>query len=306
MAGVAPTPVINTMRRRVLARHLPMLLRFRRRMGYWPDPVWPRTHNERMLWRKIFDHNPEFVTLTDKLAAKAVVAERNPGLRQPRVLWSGADPATIPDTVLAGGAILKANNGSGSNQVVRDGAPERAVVERRIRAWLRRGRRREEWAYWRVSPQALAEELLPLGGKGLPTDIKVHVFAGLVAHAWAVDKRTGASVIVDNEGQPTDAMSISDTLRLAWSARIGELAREAIRLAPGLAGQLDYIRVDFLVTADGLWAGELTVYPAAGFDSWTRPLMAARVQDMWDIRNSHFVRTGSGPYVEALRADWRP
>ncbi|RAZ88439.1 hypothetical protein DPM33_23190 [Mesorhizobium hawassense] len=40
-------------------------------MGYAPNPAAPTRHDESMLWRKIGDHNPLFVTLTDKLAAKA-------------------------------------------------------------------------------------------------------------------------------------------------------------------------------------------------------------------------------------------
>jgi hypothetical protein len=87
---------------------------------------------------------------------------------------------------------------------------------------------------------------------------------------------------------------------------VAELGREAARLAPSLAAGLDYVRVDFLVTQYGLAAGELTFYPAAGFDNWHNPEMAGRLEAAWDIRQSHFVRTGHGAYVEALREEWRP
>ena len=33
---------------------------FRRRVGYFPNIALPRRYNEKMLWRKIFDHNPLF------------------------------------------------------------------------------------------------------------------------------------------------------------------------------------------------------------------------------------------------------
>ena len=304
MAPVPPS--VKAMRRWVAMRHLPMLLRFRRRMGYWPDAAWPRTHNERMLWRKIFDHNPEFVTLADKVAVKAVIAERCPELRQARTLWVGPDAQSVPDEVLAGDAMLKLNNSCGTNIVVQSGVPSQAEIVGRVDRVLRRGRRREEWAYWPIVPKLLAEELLALGGAGLPTDIKVHICCGTLTHLWVVDKVSGASLTLDATGNEIDGWGAGYELQLAWSERIAELGREAARLAPVLAAGLDYARVDFLVTQLGLVAGEMTLYPAAGFDRWYNSQMAGRLEAAWDIRRSHYVRTGTGPYVEAVREGWRP
>jgi hypothetical protein len=302
---MAPVPdAVKAMRGQVAVRHLPMLLRFRRRLGYWPDAAWPRTHNERMLWRKIFDHNPEFPALTDKLAVKAVIAERCPELPQARVAWAGTAPAELPDAVLAGGFLLKANNGSGDN-LLPVGLP-RDEVEQRLRRWVLPRRRREEWAYWSIVPQVLAEERLELGGGGLPTDIKVHVCGGQIGHLWATDKIGGASLVLDPAGQAVAATGIDNELPLAWSERLGELAREAARLAPVLAGGLDYVRVDFMVTAAGLVAGELTLYPAAGFDTWSDPAVAQRLETLWDIRQSWFLRVSTTAYAQALREAWKP
>jgi len=309
MTGVdrrAVPEAVLSMRLWVVTHHLPMLLRFRRRMGYWADPAWPRTHNERMLWRKIFDHNPDFVTLSDKVAAKAAIAARCPGLRQARTLWVGADASDLPTDLLAGDVMLKVNNGSGANIVVRGGLPPRVEVVRKLRRWLRRGHRREEWGYWQIEPKLLAEELLQLGGDGLPTDIKVHVCNGVITHLWVVDKHSGDSLSLDAEGHEIDGWGAGYEAALPWSTRIGELGRAAAWLAPQLAAGLDYVRVDFLVASGELFSGELTFYPAGGFDRWFNPDMAGRLEAAWDIRHSHFVRTGSGAYVEALRAGWRP
>ncbi|TIL70599.1 MAG: hypothetical protein E5Y89_22605, partial [Mesorhizobium sp.] len=51
-------------------RHPALVFRFIRKLGYLPNPAAPRSHHELMLWRKIVDRDPLFVTLTDKLAAK--------------------------------------------------------------------------------------------------------------------------------------------------------------------------------------------------------------------------------------------
>jgi hypothetical protein len=65
-------------------------------MGYLPNPAAPESYHELVLWRKILDRNPLFVTLTDKLAAKAHISSACPELALPRTLWSGRDAIDIP------------------------------------------------------------------------------------------------------------------------------------------------------------------------------------------------------------------
>ena len=72
------------------------------KLGYLPNPAAPESYHERVLWRKIFDRNPLFVTLTDKLAAKAHMSSACPELALPRTLWSGRDAIDIPLNLLAG------------------------------------------------------------------------------------------------------------------------------------------------------------------------------------------------------------
>src|SRR5262245_41947594 len=91
----------------LLAAHPVMTFDFVRKLGYWPDPAWPRRYLDKMLWRKIVDRNPQFVALCDKLAAKRIAAMRAPDLPVPRVLWSGSDPQMLPPDVVAGDAAVK-------------------------------------------------------------------------------------------------------------------------------------------------------------------------------------------------------
>ena len=39
-------------------RHAFNTRRFRKRVGHWPNYVEPRTFNEKIQWRKLFDRNP--------------------------------------------------------------------------------------------------------------------------------------------------------------------------------------------------------------------------------------------------------
>jgi hypothetical protein len=288
-----------------------MMVRHRRKMGSWPDPGRPRSYSEKMLWRKLFDRNPLFVVATDKLVAKEYIRLRLPQLPQPQVLWAGNSAAAIPDAVMAGPAILKASNGSGANFRVEGGGPDRATIERATRHLLKPGghRRREEWAYWPIRGRLLAEEVLTLGGGNLPTDLKAYVAGGRVCNVWATDKLGGRSLTLSPDGTPLpgrDELYPDEADALPWSERLAELTREAARSALVLAEEFDMVRVDFLVTAQGLYAGELTIYSSGGYDVWFNPAIPAAIGAAWDLRRSWFLarphRGLAGLYADALIA----
>jgi hypothetical protein len=274
----------------IAVRHPVMMLRHRMKLGYWPNAGWPRGHTEKLMWRKLFDRNPLFVTVTDKVTGRAYVAGRLPELPHTRVLWAGYSAREIPDAVMAGPAIVKTSNGSGINFIVADGKPDRETIARAARHLVGPpgNRRREEWAYWPIRGQFVAEELLALGGGDLPTDLKVYVAGGRACCVWASDKPRDISLTLTADGTPLpdpDPKAI-----LPWSERLAELVREAARLALPIAAEFDMMRVDFLVGPDGLLAGELTVYSDGGYERWENPDIAAGIGAAWDLRGSWFLR----------------
>ena len=54
-------------------RHPALIARFAMKLGYLPNPAAPTRYSKLMFWRKIVDRNPRFVTLTDQLAANAIL-----------------------------------------------------------------------------------------------------------------------------------------------------------------------------------------------------------------------------------------
>ncbi|TPN80864.1 hypothetical protein FJ987_16850 [Mesorhizobium sp. CU2] len=303
--------VLTAARIALTLRHPLLIARFARRMGYLPNPAAPTRYNELMLWRKIVDRNPLFVTLTDKLAAKAHIRAACPELPIPETLWSGPDPSDIPTELLAGQVVVKVNHGCEMNIFVSDGRPDREQIVRKTKRWLKRrfGRRNGEWAYWPIVPMVLVEERLQLSGGTIATDIKVHVCAGEISHVWAEDKLAKRSHLFDGNGQPLPGRD-PDYPREDQSMPVGhallDLVRQAIALAPRIAGDLDHVRVDFLVTDKGLHAGEICIYSAAGYGTWTNPVIAGSLECLWHLENSAYLRRphrGLGRvYAEALRA----
>ncbi|MDX8540249.1 ATP-grasp fold amidoligase family protein [Mesorhizobium abyssinicae] len=292
-------------------RHPALIVRFVTKLGYLPNPAAPRTYHELMLWRKTVDRNHLFVTLTDKLAAKDYVRGICPELPQAKTLWSGRDPADIPPELLTANVVIKANHGCAMNIFVSGGRPDRAAVIATARGWLKKryGRRNGEWAYWPIVPTVLIEERLELSGGAIATDIKVHVCAGAICHVWVEDKQARLSHLFDCDGKPLpgrDPDYPRDDQALPVSDRLVDYVRQAAAIAPRIAGDLDHIRIDFLVTGQCLYAGELTVYSAAGYGTWTNPEIMATIERNWRLDRSDYLRRRhrgiAGLYARALSA----
>ncbi|TPM41472.1 ATP-grasp fold amidoligase family protein [Mesorhizobium sp. B2-3-4] len=294
--------------------HPVLVVRFVIKLGYLPNPAAPARYHELLLWRKILDRNPLFVTLTDKLAAKVYIRDACPEIAIPETLWSGRNAANIPAGLLTGTVVVKASHGCAMNLFVSRGEPDRTAIIRKASRWLRKryGRRNGEWAYWPVVPTIFVEERLALCGGTIATDIKVHVCSGVISHVWVEDKHAERSLLFDRHATPLpgrDPDYPRENQALPVNARLIDYVGQAISIAPDIAGDLDYVRIDFLVTDDRLYAGEITVYSAAGYGTWTNPAIAAEIERLWRLDQSAFLRrphTGlMRLYADALRARCR-
>ena len=302
--------LFGALRSWLLLRHFWTAQRFRRKIGRWPNPALPRSRQDKYLWRRFFDRNPDFITMCGKLETKTLLAERLPELEQVPTLWCGTAPAELPDSLLSTDVMLKANVGSGTNVLVPAGQMSRAALHRHWRKWHRstRWRKRLEWGYRGVTQQLFAEPILALGGGDLPTDIKVYVSCGTAVCSWVVDKQNHRSTTYDEMARPLPergSQHPDEAQGLPPTPETIALVRQAMALAPGAAGDIDQIRVDFLVADGRLLAGELTVYPDGGYDQIANSRSEAIINDHWDLTRSHFMRSPhrglARLYAEALR-----
>ncbi|WP_217571369.1 ATP-grasp fold amidoligase family protein [Mesorhizobium sp. GbtcB19] len=296
------------------ARHPLLVKRFFRRLGYLPNPAAPTRYHERMLWRKIVDHNPLFVTLSDKLAAKDYIRDVCPEVSTAQTLWSGGDPDDIPPDLLSGSVVVKTNHGCDMNIFVADGRPGRDEIVRKTKRWLKRrfGTRYGEWAYWLIERKVFVEEMLPLSGGRIATEIKVQVCSGVVCHVRAEDKMALRSRLFDPQGNPLPGRDLDyprEDQALDVTPRLTDYIRKAAEIAPRIAGDLDYARIDFLVTDDQLYAGEITVYTAAGYAVWSNPAIMADLEQRWRLDQAHYLKRQhrgiARLYADALRAKCR-
>ena len=245
--------------------------RFRRLQGRMPKLALPETYYDWMQWRKVFDHNPLFVTLSDKLSAKDFIATRAPDLKMPRVLWVGKAADAIPEEVLRGNVVVKRNDACGCNFFIRNGNYDRTDLERTIRRWRTApayGRKDAEWAYGQIERRIFVEEMLGSEDEP-PVEINIRAGAGKVGYGSLLlhAKTDRQSLIYFSCNGERLGIEPAPGVTEAELDAIGlpEGYHDAVAQAAKLSQEIDYARFDFYWSGGELFAGEITVYPASGY-----------------------------------------
>ncbi len=244
-----------------------VMQRHKANIGMFPNIIWPKTFNEKVLHRILFDRRPILTRLQDKYAVRDYVTDRLGEDALPRLYWVGANPAAMPFDELPDRFVVKATHGSGWYRLVSD----KAVVDRQeliaqCTFWLSQnyycGER--EWVYKYITPRILVEEYVNDGTGPEPIRYKVFVFHG---NAQVITAEVGVP------GQASHSFYGRSWERLAgfypWWKVIDTLVRpphldELVRYAEILAGRLDFVRVDLYDTEAGVRFGEMTTCPGGG------------------------------------------
>lgn len=164
--------------------------------------------------------------------------------------------------------VLKASHGSGFIRIVKDKTGEKfEEILAETDQWLstdyyKFGR---EWVYKGLERVLIAEELLLDESGNVPSDYKFYCFDGKVKLIQVdIDRFNGQKRFLFNRSfEPLDA-----TLYYPAGENSPDKPRElddAIRIAEQLSEEFNFIRVDLYIMAGRIFFGEMTNYPANGF-----------------------------------------
>lgn len=268
----------------------------------------PILANEKFLWRKLFDHDPRFVTVTDKVAAKDWVVAQGIDCKMPQTLWSGTDARTIPDAVWETPMYLKAAHGCQMNIPVPESPEDRERVIGEANAFLDQdhGTRRREWAYSGVPRRLIAEEAI--GSDRELIDIKYYTYGEKVEQILTrVDGATSSDLrwALQHDGRYALFDPMGEFDARAEHAKLPDIAYKGLEIASQIGRQFDHIRVDILTDGETIYLGELTVYSRAGTAYGQGHYLAAPMNRSWDLRRSWFLTTQQpgwrGIYAAALK-----
>lgn len=265
---------------------LSIMERYFRVYGHYPNILSPKTFNEKVQVRKIFDRRPFFSTWADKYAVREYVQDTiGPGVL-PSLLYDTSDPDDIPFERLPTQYVLKASHGSGWLRILRDGdSADRSQLVAQCKAWLSRNYfdADNEWQYKNIRARILVEEFLDAGDGNVPNDYKFFVFGGSAQFIQVdVDRHTHHKrTIYDTQWNRTDC-------RLGNFDFTGDVPRPdkldlMIDYAQRLSNNIDFVRVDLYEVRGKVYFGELTSTPGGGTRRFSPPSWDRVFGDFWKV-----------------------
>jgi hypothetical protein len=262
----------------------------------------PVTLNEKIRYRMATDRRKILATFVDRVAVRQYVRETIGEQLLSRVYGVTRDPETLTSLDLPREFVLKASHGSGGMIFVGNHAPlnlrlpqqlvdwprlhvhpERLDWDRLVnlsRYWLTlRYQPYYEWAYRRLRPHILIEELL-VSDWDMPFEYKFYVFHGSVQFVNVPVGRFGDTrVDMYSRGWEHQNVRLShpNGSTVPPPARLDEM----ITVAERLAGDIDFVRVDLYDVGDRIVFGEMTVYPNAGLGEFDPPEFDEKLGAFW-------------------------
>ncbi|MEP6564303.1 MAG: ATP-grasp fold amidoligase family protein [Mesorhizobium sp.] len=289
----------------LMCRHPATARRFVKKIRRVPNFAAPASFTEKIHWRKIFDDDPRFAILLDKLKAKAFVRERLAWLGFPEVLWQGDNPRDIPFGQLKIPYMVKCNHGCDMNAAVPDPA---TVDSEQIIAEMSRHRAKTfgvdklEPAYAHIKPRVFVETLIGKDQGYLPIDYKFSVIGGRVTYIIVTASRSTVrkTGLFDRHWQrlPAAQRGIDPTLEIDPPASFARM----IEAAETLGREFDMMRVDFYEDAGQPVFGEFTVYPRSGLLQFDPPFFDYELGARWDIAASAYLTCPPSRFARLYKA----
>lgn len=253
------------------ATYLKLLYRFK--MGKPLNLKTPKTFNEKLQWLKLYNRKPEYTKMVDKYAVKQYVANiiGEEYIIPTLGVWDKFDDidfSSLPDQF-----VLKTTHGGGGGGVVicRDKQSfDKATAKRKLESSMKSDiyKSLREWPYKNVKKRIIAEKFMT-DSKGELNDYKFTCTNGIVHNVMiCCDRGFGETkfYFFDNKWNLLRLNKRGKEAPDNFSLPKPKNLENMFNIAQKLSMNLPYSRID-LYNIDGeIYFGEITFYPASGFD----------------------------------------
>lgn len=250
----------------------------------------PTTFNEKLQWLKIHNRNPKYTSLVDKYAVKEYISDTI-GSKYviPTIgVWDSFDEINFE--VLPNQFVLKCTHDSGGLVICHDKekfdveAARKIInksLERNYYVWSR------EWPYKNVPHRIIAEQYMADDLR----DYKLFCFNGVPRMTLMCSERFTKDGLKEDfydevwnhlkVQRPTHGNAILPIQR----PKQYELMK---KLAAKLSEKMPFARIDFYEINEKVYFGEITFYPASGFEEF-KP-------EEWDLKLGEWIKLPTGGY----------
>lgn len=285
---------------------------FFKKLGYYPNLQNPKSFNEKILWRKMYDRNPAFPIILDKYKVRQYIKDVLGKFEAEKILipliYVTDKPDTIPFYNLPEEYIIKPNHGSGwfilvgkkggkktytvSNKhknTVLDFSNEshaNKYIIKTCKNWLNQSYNfyQYEWAYQKIKRKIIIEKLLVDKTGKIPADFKCHIFDGKCYMIQVIDERFSElkNYVYSPEWIP---IIFKNATKKSKKIKKPESLKKLINLAEKLGVPFDFIRIDLYLLGKKLYFGEFTLYPFSGKSKFSSTDTDFEIGAQWQIKS---------------------
>ena len=265
---------------------------FKKKTGYVLDLENPKSFNQKVCWKKIYDRNPLLPVVADKYRVReylrSVLGTQEAERILVPLLYVTDEPETIPFDDLPEEYIIKANHGSGTNIIIEKGKPiDKEKVIARCNEWLNMpfGLFEREWAYQSIKRKLIIEKLIRDEVGELPKDYKFHIFHGrcqLIDILWDRFSERKRSLFDRSWNYFDIGWKVRRWKKGGFIQKPDNL-EDMIKLAELLGSPFDYVRVDLYSIKGQIYFGEMTHYPSGGFGAFDPQSFDFELGSKWQI-----------------------
>lgn len=258
----------------ILPDKLFLKLRYYKEMGKCLNLSNPQTMNEKLQWLKLYNRNPEYTKLVDKLLVKQYIADKIGAEYVSKTLgvWNSFNEINFDS--LPNRFVLKTNHSGGNTGVIIckdktsfDIEAARTKINQSLNTDIYSLYR--EWPYKNVKKKVFAEEYLE-DESGELVDYKFYCFDGYVDSVMlCVDRQVGHPKFYffdaawNLKRYNVRGKEAPENFTLPKPKNIDRMFEIAAELSVGMP----FVRVDLYNVNGKIFFGEMTFFPASGFDS---------------------------------------
>ncbi|MEX5807995.1 ATP-grasp fold amidoligase family protein [Citrobacter freundii] len=272
--------------------------RLNKHSGNYPDLLNPLTLNEKICHRLIFEHNPFFTTLADKLAVREYVSRSTSLVKLVPLIGVYCRVEDIDFDKLPSKFVLKCNHDSGSAVICTEKEDfESAKAINKLKLSLKKHMYyiTREWQYKNISPVILCEMYLDLFSNRnrnvTPEMLRIHCFHGVPC-------------FIEADFTDSNGHGFINVYDRAWNLQPFQMEypntptpvdepesfHKSVIAAQELAKEIDYCRVDLMLKGEDVYFSEITLSPKRGKLKITPEIWDAKLGSMWDLS---LAKTGS-------------
>ncbi len=263
------------------------------KLGYELKLDSPRSLNEKVTWKKLFDRNPLLTVTADKYEVRSYLKnlldkEEADKLLIP-LLYVTEDPNDISFENLPEKYVIKPNHGSRMHLIIKNNkevSPSRII--KLCKLWLKNnyGFYTHEWAYKDIKRKIVVEKLLETKNGNLPLDYKFFCFHAECKVIRAALNRFGETNLSGYFDKEWNVLPVCRPGYQSVNTNFDKPVNldKMIQIAEKISKDFDFVRVD-LYNCDGdIYFGEFTHYPTSGLARFEPAGFDYTLGDYWDLK----------------------